>query len=351
MIKSGLRSLWCVLALVSAGVPLLSGCSKASQEEAAEKSGSIELGLTASGANGSVYGFPGGTYLQMASTATSEWVPLDGTETVLQRTFPVGSYTATLYFQNGNVQLTKTDGTVTTTLDAQWTNTQPVTVDIVEGQTTPLALHFAVNDLTDVVFQTGTVQVIADVVEQETDQPADATVNGTINVNYLTYADASAAYASALAVDQGVDLGVSLGFQATSDWTQYGSTSVCQSGTLSQVSASGSDGLSRRLEQLLGGSASLCVYDTGASDQVGLYLNRYGAAPAGQEMFLPDSYSFTGGVVIYGLGDIYDGTTLHQTQLENLSLPNAYLYHQVYDTSQELTFIQGNVTGTFSLTP
>jgi hypothetical protein len=351
MIKSGLRSLCCVLALLSAGVPLLSGCSHASQEEALEKSGSIELGLTAPGANGAVYGFPAGTYLQMASATIAEWVPLDGTETVLQRTFPVGSYTATLYFQNGNVELTKTDGTVTTTLDATWTNTQPVTVDIVEGQTTPLALHFAVNDLTDIVFQTGTLQVIADVVEQETDQPASATVNGTANFNYATYADASAAYASALAVDQGVDLGIALGFQATGDWTQYGSTTVCQPGTLSQASASGSDGLSRRVEQLLGGTASLCVYDTGASDQVALYSNRYGAAPAGQEMFLPDSYSFNAGAVIYNLGDIYDGTTLHQTQLENLSLPSAYFYHQVYDATQELTFVQGTLSGTLSLTP
>jgi hypothetical protein len=340
-----------VLALASAGIPLLSGCSNASQEEAAEKSGSIELGLTASAANGAVYGFPGGTYLQMVSATNNDWIPLDGAETVLQRTMPVGSYTATLYFQNGNVELTKTDGTVTTTLDAEWTNTQPVTVDIVEGQTTPLALHFAVNDLTDVVFQTGTLQVIADVVEQETDQPANATVNGTTNVYYATNADASAAYAAALAVDQGVDLGISLGFQATGDWTQYGSTTVCQAGTLSQASAPGSDGLSRRLEQLLDGTGYLCVYDTGTSDQVSLYPSRYGEAPAGQEMFLPDSYSFNGGVVIYGLGDIYDGTTLHQTQLENLSMPNAYFYHQVYDATQELTFVQGTLTGTFSLTP
>jgi hypothetical protein len=352
MIKSDLRSLCCVLALMSAGVPLVSGCSNAGQEEAAEKAGSIELGLTASGSNGAVYGFPVGTYLQVTSATVNEWVPLSGAETLLQRTFPVGSYTVTLYFQNGNVELTKTDGTVTTTVEAEWTNSQPVTVDIAEGQTTPLALHFAVKDLTDIVFETGTLQVIADVVEQETDQPANATVNGTTNVYYSNYADSSATYASALAVDEGVDLGISLAFQATGDWAQYGSTSVCQIGTLSQASATGSVGLSRRLEQVVGGTGYLCVYDNGASDQINLYPSRYGAAPAGQEMFLPDAaYSFTAGVVVYGLGDIYDGTTLQQTQLENLSLSTAYFYHQVYDATQELTFIQGTLNATLSLSP
>jgi hypothetical protein len=351
MIKLGLRSLCCVLAL-GAGVPLFTGCSNASQEESVEQAGSVELALTAPGASGVTYGFPVGTYLTVQSASVYEYIPLDGAGAQLQRTLPIGSYTAGLYYQNTNVELTKTDGAVTTTVGATWTNPQPVTFDIVEGQTTPLALHFAVNDLTDVVFQTGTLQVIADVVEQETDQPANATVSGTTNIYYSTYADPMSAYASALAVDQGVDLGISLSFQATGDWTQYGSTSVCQPGTLSQASSSGSGGLSRRVEELVGGTGYLCVYDNGASDQINLYPNRYGAAPAGQEMFLPDAaYSFNGGVVAYGLGDIYDGTTLHQTQFENLALPNAYFYHQIYDATQEVTFIQGTMNATLTLTP
>lgn len=351
MIKSSFRSLFCALALLGSGAPLLSGCANASRGESVERAGSISVALTASGANGTVYGFPVGTYLQVTSPTVFEYVPLSGPEPQVQQTFPVGAYTASLYFQNGNVELTKTDGTVTTTVGAEWTNPQPVTFDIVQGQTTPLALHFSVKGLTDVVFETGTLQVIADVVEEDTDVAASASFEGTTNFSFSTYLDSTAAYASALAVDHGVDYGLSLGFDASGGWAQSGSHSVCQPGTLTQASSSGSDGLSRRVEQLVGGTAQLCVYDNGASDVVTLYPSRFGAPPAGQEMFLPDpSYGFYGGVIAY-VGDLYDGTTLQQTQLENASLTNAYFYHQLYDATQELSFAQGTFNATLQLSP
>lgn len=351
MIKSGFRSLCCVLALLGTGVPLLSGCSNAGQEESVGEAGSIALALTAAGSDGAVYGFPPGTYLQVSSATVSEYVPLSGPEPQVQQTFPVGAYTASLYFQSNDVELTKTDGTVTTTVGAEWTNPQPVTFDIVQGQTTPLALHFSVKGLTDVVFETGTLQVIADVLEEETDVPASATFEGTTNFYYATYLDSTAAYATELQVDQGIDFGLSLGFDATGDWVQYGSQSVCQAGTLIQASATGSLGLSRRVEQLVGGSSILCVQDTGTSDLITLYPSRYGAPPAGQEMFLPDpTYGFYAGVIAY-VGDIFDGTTLEQTELENAALTNAYFYHQLYDATQELTFVQGTLSATLQLRP
>jgi hypothetical protein len=136
---------------------------------------------------------------------------------------------------------------------------------------------------------------------------------------------------------------MSLGFEATGDWAPYGSHSVCQSGTLLQASATGSLGLSRRVEQLVGGDTILCVQDTGASDLITMYPSRNGAAPAGQEMFLPDpTYGFYAGVIAY-VGDIFDGTTLKQTELENAALTNAYFYHQLYDATQELSFVQGTL--------
>jgi hypothetical protein len=126
---------------------------------------------------------------------------------------------------------------------------------------------------------------------------------------------------------------------------------VCQPGTLIQASATGSLGLSRRVEQLVGGNSILCVQDTGPSDLVTMYPSRYGAPPAGQEMFLPDpGYGFYAGVIAY-VGDIFDGTTLQQTQLESAALTNAYFYHQLYDATQELTIVQGTLNATLRLRP
>jgi hypothetical protein len=68
-------------------------------------------------------------------------------------------------------------------------------------------------------------------------------------------------------------------------------------------------------------------------------------------MFLPDaSYSFYGGVGGY-VGDVYDGTTLQQTLLENAALTNGYFYHYVYDLTQQLTTVQGTFSGTVTFAP
>jgi hypothetical protein len=321
--------------------------------EVVEDGGSLDLALTTTGADGAVYGFPDQTYLQVTTATFTEWIPLfTSAETLLTKTLPAGAYTATLYFQNGNVELTRTAGMTTTTVSAEWTNAQPVTLEIVKGQTTPLALHFSVDSLVDLVFDTGTLQIITDVVEQEAEQPVTAQLSGSTNLNYEAYGDDTAAYAAALDVDQGIDLGLSMSFHATGDWQQFGSYSVCQAGTLVNASSVSSVGLDLRLQQLINGAAYLCVNESGASDQISLFPSNYGLPPAGQEVFLPGSaYSFYGGFYAY-VGDIYDGTTLKQTELANATLTNAYFYHQIYDDAgQQVSTIQGTIGGTFQLAP
>jgi hypothetical protein len=354
MTKLGFRSLCCVLALACASAPLLlTGCSNADQGEVAEDGGEVQLALTTTGPDGAVYGFPDQTYLQLTTATSNEWIPLWGSDTVLSKTLPAGAYSASIYFQNGNVELTRTDGTVTSVVGAEWTNPQPVTFNIVKGQTTPLAMHFSVDTLVDLVFDTGTLQVIADVVEQDTEQPATARVSGSTNLWYEVYGDDTAAYATALDVDQGVELALSIGFHATGPWQQFGSYSVCQPGTVTDASGGSSPGLDLRLRQLVGGVANLCVYETGAQDQVSLYPSNYGPAPVGQELFLPDAaYGFYGGFYGYVSSDIYDGTTLKQTELQNATLSNGFFYQQIYDAaSQQISTIQGTMTGTIQLQP
>jgi hypothetical protein len=353
MFKLGFRSLCCAVALSCASAPLLAGCSHAEQGEAVEDGGSLDLALTTTGADGAVYGFPDQTYLEVSTATFSEWIPLwTSTETLLSKTLPAGAYTATLIFQNGTPELTRTEGMTTTTVGAEWTNPQPVSLTVVKGQTTPLALHFSVDSLVDLVFDTGTLNVIADVVEEDAEQPQSATVSGTTNIDYEVYGDSTATYATALDVDSGVDLAFAMGFHANGAWQQYGSSSVCQPGTLVSGSSSGSAGLDLRLRQLIDGQAYLCVNELGASDQISLFPSNYGLPPMGQETFLPGAaYSFYGGFYAY-VGDIYDGTTLAQTDMENLVLTNAYFYHQIYDDGgQQVSTVQGAISGTFQLRP
>jgi hypothetical protein len=83
-----------------------------------------------------------------------------------------------------------------------------------------------------------------------------------------------------------------------------------------------------------------------------IYFNRYGAPPASQTSFLPDAnYAYYGGIS-FSTGDVYDSTTLHQTALQNLSIANGSFYHELFDASyNELSTVQGNFTGTLTMTP
>jgi hypothetical protein len=110
--------------------------------------------------------------------------------------------------------------------------------------------------------------------------------------------------------------------------------------------------LALRLAELVGADVTVCVYDYGANDQVGIYPSRFGAPPSGQVMFLPDAnYYFYGGFNV-PLGDVYDGTTLHQTALTNVTFTNGYFYHLLYDGSGNfLSTSQGTLSGTLQFTP
>ena len=113
-------------------------------------------------------------------------------------------------------------------------------------------------------------------------------------------------------------------------------------------------GIARRAAELVGGSGYICIYDEGANDYVVVGGSRSGAPPAGQESFLPDaSYNFyisAGGL----LGDVFDGTTLKQSVLQDPTpLTGGYFSHYVYNTgfTTLLSQAQGTATGTLQLSP
>lgn len=353
MSKLGIKALGLALTLSCTGAPFLTGCSSSGEShEKAEHGGSVKLALKTTGADGATYAFPQDAYLVVQGPTYTEYLWLYGDETTFNRTLAAGTYTATLYFYNGPTVLEKTQGANTTTVDATWTNPQPVTFTIVDGQTTPIALHFTVKGLGDVSFETGTLAVTADVQKENSATFASAAFTGVTNLYYSRDTDATAQYATSLHLDQGVDYPLTLSYTSTSPWAQANTTQVCQSGTLSVASSSGSAALNARLEQMMGSSVYFCVGDNGANDYVGIYSNKYGPPPASQVSFLPDANYGVAGGISFTVGDVYDSTTLHQTALQNVTFMGGSFYHELFDGSwNELTMVAGYASGTFTMTP
>jgi hypothetical protein len=324
---------------------LLTGCADKETPTAEAHAGTLTAALTTTGSDGATYAFPSGAFLSVSSMTTGDFIPLDGVDTVLNRKLPVGTYTATLYYAGGDVVLDRTLSGVTSSVPAVWTDSQPVSFDIVDQQTTPLVLHFKVEGLGDVTFQVGTLQLSFDVTKESAQQPTRADAQGSASFFMEEDADPTAAYATSLHIDQGVPYAYHLQLQGGGDWVNYAGGTACKYGTLGISDASDNPALALRAAEEVGASGGLCVYDQGASDYIVLYASRTGAPPMGQESFLPDaSYSF---YVQFGSStpDLFDGTTLKQSLLEApLSLSNGNFYQYIYDSSFNLVTLVGATT-------
>jgi hypothetical protein len=352
MLKLTLKSVCLSSALLTASVGTI-GCADGTSEEAVGESGTLSAALTTTGSDGASYAFPPGTQLTVTRNGFTEYLPLDGTETVLQKRLPAGTYTVGVYYGVNDVTLLRTESAVTTTVDAEWSDPQPVTFEIVDDQTTSLVLHFTVTGLGDVTFDTGTLEVTAEVDNVDEAQAGAMEAVGFTNIYSETYADPTAAYASALDVETGVDYWTTLELQASGAWTQYASNVVCKEGSLIAGGSAGA-GLNERIVDVYGTVGSVCIYDYGADDIAMVYFSREGAPMAGHETFLPSpSYIFQ--VQVSGwVGDVYDGETLQQSAFETpLALTAGYFYNYVFDASSfsEVSRLDGNFDGTFKLLP
>ena len=103
MSKLGIKALSLALTLTCTAVPLLTGCSSSGDShEQAEQGGSVKLALKTTGPDGATYAFPQDAYLVVTGSTFTEYLWLYGDETTYHRTLAAGTYTATLYFGNGN---------------------------------------------------------------------------------------------------------------------------------------------------------------------------------------------------------------------------------------------------------
>ncbi len=349
MTKSSLRSLMMATALVVGAPLVLAGCSDASTESKEERTGSVSAAISTTGADGATYSFPEGAYLFVQQGAFGEYFSLSGEGTTLTLDLPVGSYTLDLYYESGAVQLERSLAGSTTVIAADWTDPAPLAFSIAEGATTPVVLHFDVEALGDVTFDTGNLEVSLDV---DTDVGAEATEldeSGRFTFTDSQFADPTADYALKLALDLDVDYPHRLEIDATSDWEFISSSTLCKSGELVAATTSFDGALESRLEQLVGSGSSftqVCVYDYGDTDLVTFYTSRSGEAPAEQQGFLPGtSYQFVLYVGAY-VSDVFDGTTLKQGSLSGVAVPSGFFSNYIYENGLLLANATGNYAGT-----
>jgi hypothetical protein len=148
-----------LVAIVSAG------CVAAPPSEPV---GSIEVPLTAAGANGATYRLPPNTLLVVASGTFSDSFPLDGEAPSLTVNLPPGVYSVSLFNSAGfgsTWPLTRqnADGTVET-VQATLLDLMPI-LTVAEGQTTPLAIRFHVATAGPISFSHGTALVFVEIDE------------------------------------------------------------------------------------------------------------------------------------------------------------------------------------------
>ena len=327
---------------VLTGVAVLGGCGNASTGSNG-RSGSVTVALATTGSDGATYQFTSGTFLETFNSTTgfNAFFPIDGAETVLTETVPVGAIQRVPEHPGGApLQLVRTLNGMSQTVAATWTDSQPFTFNIMQNLTSPIVLHFAVVGLGDITFQVGRLQVAIDVSSTTTTMPTTSQESATLAISSQT-----------LAPGLGLEtpLGLTVGeVDRRVDHPALTGPSAEQSGVrLRQRHAerdssapSSSAAFSALVEELTGtpaSGASICVFDDGATDIVELEVARFGVAPADQQAFLPGSnYEFFG-LVEFDAGDIYDGTTLKLSQLEGpitLNAANfAFWDHSIFDSA------------------
>ncbi len=354
MTNTNARSERARLLAMFGSLALLAGCAAPGE---GEPTGTVAAALSSVGSDGATYTFEPGTFLNIATATTGISYPLDGPDTIFQTSLPVGTYTLQLLSSDGTLTLIRTQGAISEPFEATWTDPQPVTVQILDGQTTFVVLHLQVQGLGDVTFQLGSVAVTAEVVREDVPQFQSAREAGSIQFQEELYADPSAPYAAALDVDTvledpGASYSHGLVVHATGGWYQLFAFYICTDVVFEAIEPA-APGIEMRMAQLEGGAGRLCIDDYGATDNISIFLSSYGPAPASQQSFLPGaSYTFT--LSVQGLvGDVFDGTNLDQS---GLSSPTAFtggsdFYHSIYDSSGEIARARGPITGTIELSP
>jgi hypothetical protein len=347
-----------IVAALGCTAPFTMGCA---EQEPAEQdtadTGTISAAISTVGPDGATYSMPAGTYLRVIAATWEQYYPIDGVGSTFSQALPAGDYTIGLYFSS-DPRLVRSDGTVSNEVTAIWTDPQPLNLTVTSGLTTPLVLHFDTEGLENITFVDGTLDVSIEVDEYEgTDQPGSLQEDGSFVPSYTYDTDPTAQYAVELSAVIGSYYYQGVTLQATGPWAEEGTWGrVCVPVQVGSVTTYGDDGISRRMRQILLATGELCINDGGGTtDYADLYVTVDGPVPSEQAAYLPDASYTRQFSLSFQVPDLWDGTTLQQTELASwvsLDPATSYVSHYLYSTDYSVqTYVSGNLYGRVRLSP
>jgi hypothetical protein len=331
----------------------LGACAQDAARNQVEQVGTVSATLVTTGSDGSLYRFPAGSLLVITNNTFNDQFALDGDGTVLNLTLPVGSYRVAVDFPG---QLERTPpGSDTAAVFATWVDPQPVDITIVQDTTLSLVLHFQAQGLGDVTFDQGGLAVALAVERLAKQTPAQYLESGTYTNQSQEFGpSASAALQAALGMAPNESHTYALSYNVLGPWVQRNTTQVCAPVVLDAEVFDTDSGFSRAVFQFRGAPAIFCIEDDGLNDGIIIGVDRQGAAPFGQQSFLPGTnYSFVFSMTGF-VGDVYDGRTLAQSKLETFTaLTSGVIQHVIFDQDigEQLVFSLGTLVTNVKLVP
>ncbi|MBN2344255.1 MAG: hypothetical protein JXX29_11950 [Deltaproteobacteria bacterium] len=242
---------------------------ESSDEMSKSTDGILQLGLVATGADGSVYRLPAGTDFYVVANAVNTYlyIDVDGQEEMKIVTMSTGGYRGYLNNPEGSgapwtLIRTAPDGTEST-VTAQLTTSFPYNFNIVEGEVTVVTLQFSVNSGEDIVFTVGQLGIAIDVDETsepptqgvyQADEYSEVSLYANTNSNELI-----GLHYSLMELD-GADLSTAMNIEITSDWILMAAgEKACASGNVTLGANAGNHPLWEALRTEIGSASNYPV--------------------------------------------------------------------------------------------
>jgi hypothetical protein len=339
------------LAVVACLGGLTPACASAPGDESVASSGSVEAALSAVGPDGATYALPSTTTLTLTG-ATTATLPISSTLASESFSVPAGTYGATLSQGVADAgttwTLTRSASGSSTTVQAILTDTMPLALTVVKGETTPLTFHFAIDSLGNVTFGTGTVNTGIQV-DAGAFPVSTAKITGTASLTAPTL-HGSTAFDHALQFSGTASVPYVLSLTRTGAWTSA-NDEACAAVSVVASSTAANAALGALVDEVSTGSGDLCFGDPNVAGRFSLTLHRTGTPRTATILaVLPSGGTFD--VTLEGfVPGAFDGTTLDFATLgEPFTVAEAQLSEVVSASGAVLAEISSAPTGTASVT-
>jgi hypothetical protein len=148
-------------ALLTIIAPTFSACSGADEHEAIGV-GTVTAALSAVASDGATYSFPSGDWqlrLKRGGSVVTT-IPLTGDSP--SASVGAGAWEVELHSDIGTIMYREKDGVVSGVSDVVWIDPQPMMIEVIAGEVTPIVLHMRIGEVGDVTFDPGRVLVELD---------------------------------------------------------------------------------------------------------------------------------------------------------------------------------------------